>query len=385
MAEEEQEGSGAFEEGSPLEEDGTEAPPDAAAPEPPLPPEEPSQAEAPPPPAPLPRVTPLAVAFFAVSIFAPIPLLGGAPIALAGLIGAAWWLRRRPGPPDLDHDRYLIRAGLVPLGIGVALFALVAAVVFTHAPALGTGESFGEDAEKRTLPVRLSMFGVLFLSIIAHECAHGIAALWSGDPTARDMRRITLNPIRHIDPVGSILVPILSWGAGFVIGWARPVPLMLARLRHRRWGPFAVAAAGPFANIAIALASLGLLAATGYTLRLAGIGAEGLFHPWRPVAISGTPAEPVLQFWIEALKFGFVLSGVLAGFNLVPLPPLDGSWILESILPAPVAGIFRKLRRFGFLLVILALVTGAIDYLLYPALIVLVALLVGVESLFYAL
>jgi len=345
----------------------------------------PPEETAPPPPELLPRVTPLAVAFLAVSAFAPIPVLGGAPIVLAGLIGLVWWLRHESGEPGLDHDRYLMRVGLIPLGLGVILFALMVTVVLTRAPALGTGEGFGEAGEEKTLPVRLSMFLVLFLSIIAHECSHGIAALWSGDPTARDMRRITLNPIRHIDPVGSILVPILSWSAGFVIGWARPVPVAAARLRHRRWGPIAVAAAGPFANIAIALACLGLLAATGWGLRLAGIRAEGLVDPTHPVVISGTPAAPPLQFWIEALKYGFVVSGLLAGFNLIPLPPLDGSWILESILPAPIAGLFRKLRRIGFLLVILALVTDVIDYLLYPALFAVLILLFGTHILLYKL
>src|SRR6267142_4881234 len=111
-------------------------------------------------------------------------------------------------------------------------------------------------------PVVLLMFPAFLLSVVVHECAHGLAALWRGDPTARDAGRLTLNPLRHVDPIGSVVVPVILAlaHAPVILGWARPTPVDRARLRDLRNDPPLVALAGPVANLVLALAFAGVAA-----------------------------------------------------------------------------------------------------------------------------
>lgn len=147
---------------------------------------------------------------------------------------------------------------------------------------------------------------ILVVSIIAHEVAHGIAALWQGDPTAKHAGRLTLNPIPHIDPIGSVAVPLLCSivSPGFMFGWAKPVPINPYNFRSQRWGEALVAFAGPFTNIAIAIV---------FTV----------FFRFFDFGLAFT------QFAFNAI----VINIVLAIFNLIPIPPLDGSKMLFSVLP----------------------------------------------------
>lgn len=147
---------------------------------------------------------------------------------------------------------------------------------------------------------------ILIVSIIAHEVAHGIAALWQGDPTAKNAGRLTLNPIAHIDPIGSIVVPLLCavLSPGFMFGWAKPVPINPYNFRSQRWGEALVSFAGPLTNIIIALIFTGLIR----------------FFTFGPAFVT---------FALSAI----VINIVLAIFNLIPIPPLDGSKILFSVLP----------------------------------------------------
>ncbi len=150
---------------------------------------------------------------------------------------------------------------------------------------------------------------ILIMSVVAHEVSHGYAALALGDETARRLGRLTLNPLRHIDLFGSIIVPAISYFAGgFIFGWAKPVPYNPHNLRNSRWGEALVALAGPLTNILIAL-FFGLLIRFGLMYR---------FLPETFISIA------VLLVSINLL---------LAIFNLVPIPPLDGSKILFSLLP----------------------------------------------------
>lgn len=153
----------------------------------------------------------------------------------------------------------------------------------------------------------LSIF-ILIFSVIVHEVSHGLMANWLGDPTARLAGRLTLNPVKHLDPVGSIIVPFITSLAGFTFGWAKPVPYNPYNLKNKRQGEFLIALAGPASNILIALIF-------GTLLRLMASGA----------AIS--PAVVTVFFYIVMINI------VLAVFNLIPLPPLDGSKIFFSILP----------------------------------------------------
>ena len=164
---------------------------------------------------------------------------------------------------------------------------------------------------------------VLIMSVVVHEVSHGYAALSLGDPTAKYQGRLTLNPISHLDPVGSLLVPLLGYLlGGFVVGWAKPVPFNPYNLRNQRWGEAYVAAAGPISNIILAIA-FGLL------LRLVG------------------PASPIAG----PVSFVVLINITLAIFNLVPIPPLDGSKILFGILPKFAAKFRYALESYGLILV----------------------------------
>lgn len=170
---------------------------------------------------------------------------------------------------------------------------------------------------------------VLVLSAVAHECAHGLAALWKGDPTARDAGRLTLDPLRHADAIGTALVPglLLLFHAPFVIGWAKPAPVDRARLRRPVRDHLTVALAGPAANLLLALA-FGLLA------RLA-------------------PGEGPLAALRAAGLAGVAVNAALAVFHLVPIPPLDGSWVLMRFLPLRHIIALQHFRFAGLALVAL--------------------------------
>ena len=186
-----------------------------------------------------------------------------------------------------------------------------------------------------TLTLALVLIPALIVSIVFHEVAHGWSALALGDPTAREQRRLSLNPIRHVDPVGTLLLPgfMLAVG-GPVFGWAKPVPVIKERLRNPRFGMMAVAAAGP-----------------GTNLILAAIGAVALGL----LARGGLPAAGATGFAAASL-YSFVLINIfLALFNLLPLPPFDGSHIVEGLLPPRAARLYEKLRPFGFPLLFLLL------------------------------
>ena len=171
----------------------------------------------------------------------------------------------------------------------------------------------------------------LIIAIVFHEVAHGWTALMLGDPTAKERKRLSLNPIRHVDPVGTLLVPgfLLAVG-GPVFGWAKPVPVMKNRLDNPRFGMMAVAAAGPATNIVLAL--------------IAAI-ALGLLAPSLTLEVAGQPTL------VGQAIFTFILVNVfLAFFNLLPIPPFDGSHILEGLLPPSLARHYERLRPIGMAL-----------------------------------
>lgn len=172
----------------------------------------------------------------------------------------------------------------------------------------------------------------LIIAIVFHEVAHGYAALLLGDPTAKEKKRLSLNPLRHVDPVGTLLVPGgLALAGAPVFGWAKPVPVKPRRLNNPRYGMMAVAAAGPGTNFVLAFIGAILLGIFGAEL-LSGASIE----------------EPSL---LEQGLFYFVLINVFLGlFNLLPIPPFDGSHILEGLLPRKLVPYYAKLRPFGFVL-----------------------------------
>jgi len=187
-----------------------------------------------------------------------------------------------------------------------------------------------------TLLTALAVIPALVIAIVFHEVAHGWAALALGDPTAKERRRLSLNPIRHVDPFGTLILPgLLALSGAPVFGWAKPVPVIKQRLDNPRFGMMAVAAAGPGTNFV--LATIGAV--------LLGLLARGM----------GFPPEGLAGFGLMALQ-SFILINIFLGlFNLLPLPPFDGSHIVEGLLPRPAARAYEKLRPFGFPLLFLLL------------------------------
>lgn len=175
---------------------------------------------------------------------------------------------------------------------------------------------------------------ILIFSVVIHEVSHGYAALALGDRTAQYSGRLTLNPLRHIDPFGSILLPALTaMLGGPVFGWAKPVPYNPYNLRNQKWGPAIVGAAGPAANLALAVV-FGLIVRFSSSLA---VGASGQF----------------IQNFITIAAAISLLNLVLAIFNLVPIPPLDGSKVLFALLPYRWRSIEVTLERYGFMILII--------------------------------
>ncbi len=182
-----------------------------------------------------------------------------------------------------------------------------------------------------TLILAAILIPCLVIAIVFHEVAHGWTALMLGDPTAKEQRRLSLNPIRHVDPVGTLLVPGGLALAGLpIFGWAKPVPVIKQWLDNPRFGMMAVAAAGPGTNFVLALVGAVLLG----------------------LAVSGqaAPANGDYGLWATALVYFISINLFLALFNLLPIPPFDGSHIVEGLLPPSAARIYDKLRPFGMIL-----------------------------------
>ena len=190
---------------------------------------------------------------------------------------------------------------------------------------------------------------ILILSVVIHEVSHGYMAERLGDPTARLAGRLTLNPIKHLDPVGSFIVPLLMWilPGNFIFGWAKPVPYNPYNLRNQRWGELLVAAAGPASNILLAILF-------GLVVRFVSVG----------------------EAMLSVLLFIVWINLILAIFNLIPVPPLDGSKILFALLPYQYSNVRAVLERYGLIIILFFIVF--LGRLIVPVVGVFFSLLTGV-------
>lgn len=181
----------------------------------------------------------------------------------------------------------------------------------------------------------------LTFAITLHEFAHGWVANQCGDATARMLGRLTLNPIKHIDPMGTILVPIVLYftGSPFLFGWAKPVPINFNALKYPKRDMILVALAGPASNFIMALL-------------------------WSFAIMIALSLES--QSLIEMAKFGVVINLVLGVFNLLPLPPLDGSRIVSALLPNNLAYYYNKLEAYGLYIVLALLFFGIFQKVILP-------------------
>jgi Zn-dependent protease len=218
---------------------------------------------------------------------------------------------------------------------------------------------------------------VVLLSLTVHECAHAITAWWLGDDYAKRLGRVSLNPFVHIDPIGTVILPVILFLANVgVFGWAKPVPTQPHHTDDPRRSYILVSIAGPGSNLLLAMASLLLLLGLGCIVSLAAPDAEvSAFGEWafsEPVKASGFPLSSVFGPLCTVLQLSFLINVFLAFFNLIPIPPLDGSWVLEHMFPNTFGPIIGKIRPFGFLLFLGLIYTRVLQYLLMPVLIVLV-------------
>ncbi len=193
---------------------------------------------------------------------------------------------------------------------------------------------------------KIAVFAIpVLFAITLHEAAHGYVARYFGDMTAFAAGRISLNPMRHIDPLGTIVIPLLTLLLSpFMFGWAKPVPVNFGNLRNPKRDMLWVAAAGPFSNLLMALA-------WGFLLRIA----------------LGLPVDNPAQDWLSAVgEAGIFVNVIFFALNLLPLPPLDGGRILVSLLPHRLAFKFAGIERYGFFILLALLFTGILGKVLSP-------------------
>jgi Zn-dependent protease len=199
----------------------------------------------------------------------------------------------------------------------------------------------------------------MILAITLHEAAHGFVAKHFGDTTAYMLGRVTLNPIKHIDPIGTLVVPLVigfltNWS--FLFGWARPVPVNFNNLRHPKRDMLWVAAAGPVSNV-IQAALWALLV----------------------LALMNVPANAAATYWFSVAEAGILVNIVFAILNLFPILPLDGGRILASVLPAKLSYAYQGTERYGMIILIVLIATGVLGKLLSP---LVYASMMGIYTLF---
>jgi Zn-dependent protease len=219
----------------------------------------------------------------------------------------------------------------------IAGLAVIAVLVRTH----------------RLTTFEILLFCALIPSVILHEVSHGAVALAFGDDTAKRAGRLTLNPIPHVDPFGTIIMPALLVLSGLgVFGYAKPVPVNVGRLRHPRNESVVVALVGPAVNIALAVA-FGLA-----------------YKDAVPASIKALPSLSLQPTWAQLLFVAGYVNVILAVFNLIPLPPLDGSAVLERLLPRRALPSYYRIRPFTMIvpLVLILLFPGVLNRIFQPAL-----------------
>jgi Zn-dependent protease len=191
----------------------------------------------------------------------------------------------------------------------------------------------------------LIQYIVLLLSLTIHESAHAWMADKMGDPTAKMLGRISLNPIVHIDIIGTVILPILAAVTGWaLIGWAKPVPVNPMNLKNPRKDDMLISALGPVSNVALAVIFAIIFNIVRFVLPR-----EGLFNP-------------VYRF----LVFGILINIILALFNLIPIPPLDGSGVLMGFLSPSAAEKYEKIRPFGIIIIYILMYSGLFGFIIFP-------------------
>jgi Zn-dependent protease len=205
-------------------------------------------------------------------------------------------------------------------------------------------------------------FAVLLFSLSVHEASHAWMADRFGDYTARYLGRVTLNPIPHIDPIGTILFPLLQIFVNFpLIGWAKPVPINSIHLRNAQKDQIFISLAGPASNLLAGFTAFGIL----IILKVSWPQARGLIEVMTfmgRIPGNGSIIAPILGI----LYYAMIINLLLAVFNIIPIPPLDGHWILYELLPASAAPVLERMSSFGFILLYALMFMGTLRYIFVP-------------------
>lgn len=352
-------------------------------------------------PAPLlwPKVSPLAVWALICSSLVFVPVIGWLP-AIATIVLLVLHRKKVRRARSWDHSRALCMAAFLFLACGTVVSVLGTLGMARHAsnshvarrmpssvipsdpgreltagsnaPAQGWLEAF----EHINWGMLVAGLFVVVLSLTVHEAAHAITAWWLGDDLARQLGRVTLNPASHVDPIGTIVLPLLLYIAGMgVFGWAKPVPVRVEGLARRHRAHILISIAGPGSNLLLAAASLALMLGLGCAVSLlapnATVSNFDSFAFSEPVTASGFLLASVFGPVCTVLKLSFLINVVLAVFNLIPIPPLDGSWVLEHLFPRTFGPIYARIRPFGILLFLFLIYSGTniLFYLLYPVMV----------------
>ena len=303
-----------------------------------------------------------------------LPFVGLLFGAIAVLLAVRSLRSARPNAAFL-HIRVINRLAIAIAMVGAVVCCAAGYLLIQHWPIsefqwfVARVHAIGEPAEWHW-GAGVAAFVMVIIALSIHEAAHAISAWWLGDDYARSIGRVTLNPLSHIDPFGTILLPIMLAMAGWpVFGYARPVPVRPGVIRHHRRAHILISAAGPLSNLLQAGICLMLLMALGMVLGRF-VSAENVinFTSRQPmVEVNGIAGGQVIAAAVLMLKLGVQINILLAFFNLIPVPPLDGSWVVENLFPNSLGRVYAMIRPYGFLVFIGLFYSNALDYFFKPA------------------
>ncbi len=321
-----------------------------------------------------PKMTAVSIWALMLASLAFLPFVG-----VAFAVGAAVLLlidRRRHRPNAANtHIRVLGTVSWVWLawGVGVCMLSSWTWIHPIDSGVLAAASVSTGDGEHNWTVGILALLVVL-ISLSVHEAAHAISAWWCGDDYARSLGRVTLNPLAHIDPFGTVILPALLfyWG-GPVFGFAKPVPVRLSGVRRFRRAHILISIAGPGSNLLLAALALSMLFAAGCVLRPLIPAADFATLPnlWElQVTMTGFAGAEVLSIFLCGLKLAVMVNLFLAAFNMIPIPPLDGSWVLEHLFPMSLGRFYAAIRPYGIIIFLGLLWSDALTTLLLPAIVV---------------
>ena len=313
------------------------------------------------------------ISLFAAAL-ACIPLVG---FIFAALAVVCIVLTRR----QIRHNARLVHGSAAMMtAVGILIVALAANVVamvtwYQTNPHIYLNI---DETEKFSYGTIVMAIVLVLLSLSVHEAGHAITAWWCGDEGPLRAGRVTLNPRAHIDPIGTVIVPIiLAVAHQPVFGWARPVQVTLMGTRNPRRSNMLISLAGPMSNLLLALIFFALLMLLACCLRLmaphatvsnfsVSFSGMQIVFSLSDVQISGFAGARFVGLLATCLRWGFVINLMLMLFNLLPIPPLDGSHVLASLYPQTVGAFYQKIRPFSFFILIILIYTNVLSYLLMP-------------------